>query len=115
MKSEVGLAWGGKTIWVLQDKLVDYISSSTALDVRQFLADKTDEVNLLSFSYGESYQQPRGLLELEGGHLFSGPISVNDSQSPSFQDMLRTPVAPPRSVLLRSLLNRPPTRSIVVP
>lgn len=30
VKSEAALAWGGKTIWVLQDLLVDYISSTTA-------------------------------------------------------------------------------------
>ncbi len=54
VKSEVGLAWGGKTIWVLQDALAHYISSSTALDMEQFLSNHTDEVNILSFSYGNS-------------------------------------------------------------
>jgi len=115
VKSEVGLAWGGKTIWVLQDVLVNYISSSTALDVRQFLTENTDEVNILSFSYGDSYQVPVGLIELKDGELFAGPISSGETKKPSFQDMIRAPVAPPKSVLLRSLLNRSPTGSIVVP
>lgn len=115
VKSEVGLAWGGKTIWVLQDMLVNYISSSTALDIRQFLAENTDEVNILSFSYGDRYKQPDGLIELKHGELFAGPISSGESKGPSFQDMIRAPIAPPKPVLLRSLLNRSPTGSIVVP
>lgn len=115
VKSEVALSWGGKTIWVLQDTLVNYISSSTALDVRQFLSDSTGEVNILSFSYDESYKNPGGLIELKHGELFAGPISNSESKEPSFQDMIRIPVAPPKSVLLRAMLNRAPTGSIVVP
>ncbi len=115
VKSEVGLAWGGKTIWVLQDLLVNYISASTALDVRQFLASNTDEVNILSFSYGNSYKQPDGMIELGQGDLFAGPIASGEDQKPSFQDMIRAPVAPPKSVLLKALLNRSPTGPITVP
>lgn len=115
VKSEVGLAWGGKTIWVLQDTLVNYISSSTALDIRHFLSNNTDEVNILSFSYANSYKNPVGLIELKQGELFAGPISSGDRDGPSFQDMIRAPVAPPRTVLIRSLLNRAPTGTIEVP
>jgi hypothetical protein len=115
VKSEVGLAWGGKTIWVLQDTLVNYISSSTALDIHQFLSEHTNEVNILSFSYGDTYKQPEGLIELERGDLYAGPISGGETTTPSFQDMIRAPVAPPKSVLLRSLLNRAPTGSILAP
>lgn len=115
VKSEVGISWGGKTIWVLQDMLVNYISSSTALDVRQFLSENTDEVNILSFSYGDNYRKTDGPIKLKYGELFAGPISSGKSNEPSFQDMIRIPVIPPKSVLLQSLLNRTPTGSIVIP
>lgn len=116
VKSEVGIAWGGKTIWVLQDMLVDYISSSTALDLRHFLSEKTDEVNILSFSYGNNYRKAiAGLVELAHGELFAGPISNDRSGKPSFQDMVRVPVVPPKSVLIRALLNRLPSGVIMVP
>jgi len=100
---------------MLQDKLVDYISSSTALNVRQFLATHPAEVNILCFSYGDSYQRSKGLLELAEGELFAGPISSNDSPEPSFQDMIRAPVLPPKSVFIRSLVNRGPTGTFLVP
>ena len=34
VKSQAAIAWGRKTIWVLQDILANYISSSTALDLK---------------------------------------------------------------------------------
>jgi hypothetical protein len=41
VKSEVGIGWGGKTFWILQDALIKYISESTNLNVREFLTEKT--------------------------------------------------------------------------
>ena len=39
VKTEVALHWGGPALWIVQDVLVDYICSSTALDIRRFLAE----------------------------------------------------------------------------
>lgn len=114
VKSEVGLAWGGKTIWILQDKLVAYISQSTALDIRQFAADKTGQVNILSISYGNQHQNQTGIIELHDAELFAGAIAGSDEPPPSFQDMLRAPVKPPKSILLRALSNREPAKIIIV-
>ncbi len=49
VKSEAALNWGGKTIWVVQDTLADYISNTTALDLKKFLAKHTSEVIILFF------------------------------------------------------------------
>lgn len=109
VKSEVALAWGGKTVWLLQDKLVDYISETTALNVRQFLAEKTDEVNILSLAYQEDFERDGGVLELSGGDLFAGPISATAHTEPSFQDMIRAPLLPARTVLMNAMIRRYPT------
>lgn len=114
-KSEVGTAWGGKTIWILQDQLVDYISSSTALNLEQFTATQTSEVNILSFSYGEISEKVSGVIEFSDGFLFAGPIQSNIDFAPSFIDMIRVPVCPPKSILLHSLMSRQPVNKIVVP
>lgn len=109
VKSEVGLAWGGKTIWVLQDRLVEYISKSTALDIYSFLSDMTSEVNILSFSYGDSVANTDGIIELKTGALYSGPIKPEAAKhEPSFQDMIRTGIEPPISALMRLLISRSP-------
>lgn len=109
VKSEVGLAWGGKTFWIVQDMLVNYISNSTALNVRQFLSDHTDEVNMVSFSYGDSYKNPPGgVMELTAGDLFAGPIrpSGPTDERPTFQDIIRAPVCPPKPMLINLLIKR---------
>ncbi len=108
-KSEVSISWGGKTIWVLQDKLVDYISETTALNVHQFLSEHTDEVNILSLAYQDGFEDNDGVIELSGGMLYAGPISSNPQSAPSFQDMIHAPLLPPRSILMASVTKRHPT------
>lgn len=117
VKSEVGIAWSGKTFWILQDALVDYISTSTALDVHQFLAEEPSEVNIISLSYGDSHKAPDGVLELKNSQLFSGPIRPTGGsvEQPSFQDMIRAPICPSRSRLVNLLIKRKPANRIVVP
>ena len=116
VKSEVGLAWGGKTFWVLQDTLAEYISKSTALNFNSFIADNTAEVNVISLSYGNSYKDHDGIMEIKEGILYSGPISssTDDNPEPSFQDMIRAPVCPPLSTLLQLLAKRSPTNKIII-
>lgn len=117
VKSEAGVKWGGKTIWILQDALADYISSSTALDLQGFRSHQTSEVNVLSFSYGNGYQSGRkGIAELKQGELFSGPVRPpGASSAQGFQDMIRAPVVPPKSSLIRALANRKKVNTIVAP
>ena len=109
VKSEVGMAWGGKTFWILQDVLIDYISTTTALDIRKFKSDHTSEVNILGFSYGEEYNNSMDVIRLGNSVLYAGPVSVNphNSKEPAFEDMIRAAVCPPLSVLISRLANRP--------
>ena len=118
-KSEIALSWAGKTIWVVQDVLVDYISKTTALNVRHFLSQHTNQVNLLSFSYGEDFRRDSGVIDLPKAELFSGPISSLPSDElkpqPSFQDIIRSPVSPPISYLRGLLSKRRPVNQVIVP
>lgn len=118
VKSEIALNWGGKTVWVVQDALVDYICASTALNVRQFLTDKTNEVNMLSFSYGDAYKTPSGVIELPKAEFFAGPMTTPNSEAnpkPSFQDIVRSPICPPLSRLVIALANKRPMNQVIVP
>ena len=107
VKSQAAMAWGGKTIWVLQDLLADYISSSTALDLHKFIAEHTNEVNILAFSYGDNYKhaKPNKTVSLDKSVLYSGPIRANNSNNlqPCFQDIVLASVCPPRNVLISAL------------
>ena len=107
VKSQAAMAWNGKTIWVLQDLLADYISSSTALDLHKFIAEHTDEVNILAFSYGDRYKSiPKNqTVSLADSRLYSGPIRAKNSTypQPCFQDIILASVCPPRNVLIAAL------------
>ena len=49
-KSQAALNWGGRTIWVVQDQLANYIDSQTALPLAALKSPNwtPDEVNMLS-------------------------------------------------------------------
>ena len=75
VKSQVGLAWNGKTIWILQDLLAQYISSTTALDLSKYIAQYPDEVNILALGYGEiDAGTPTPIIELRDSTFYAGPI-----------------------------------------
>ena len=110
VKSQAAMAWNGKTIWVLQDLLADYISSSTALDLHKFIAKHTNEVNILAFSYGDNYKhtQKNQTVSLDNSLLYAGPIRADNSDTPQpcFQDIVLASVCPPRSVLVAALCKK---------
>lgn len=116
VKSEVGIGWGGKTFWILQDALVRYISESTNLNIREFLAEKTSEVNMLCLSYGEGHRGKKGIMELKDGILFAGPISTHGGvrRAASFEDMIHTPLRPEYKRLAGLLLSSKMANRIVV-
>lgn len=118
VKSEVGIAWNGKTIWLIQDVLADYISSSTALDLSKYLNEKSNEVNILAFSYGEDIKsEPVNdeILHLENSKFYSGPIATGsnkDSDRGGFVDILKIGAAPPKNHLWKSLFQKSPSATL---
>lgn len=117
VKSQAAMSWNGKTIWVLQDLLADYISSSTALDLHKFIKEHTDEVNILAFSYGSNYKSPEKekTVSLDKSVLYSGPIrSEKESLEPCFQDIVLASVCPPKEVFITALCKKGLANRIVI-
>jgi hypothetical protein len=110
-KSQVGMAWGGKTIWLVQDVLADYISKSTALILSQYCSSSLDEVNVLSFGYGDNNDNNQdALVELRNSKMFSGPITRGGSPEvhDGFVDIVKIGAPPPKTQIWKSLLSKPP-------
>lgn len=118
VKSQAAMAWNGKTIWVLQDLLAEYISSSTALDLHKFISEHTDEVNILAFSYGDNYKHTQNsqTVSLDNSVLYAGPIRADNSGDPQpcFQDIVLASVCPPRSVLVAALSKKAMANRLIV-
>ena len=103
VKSQASLHWGGRTVWVLQDRLVDYISATTALDLGALKSDRVSEVNMLALSYGDRWEE--GTRALGKSNLYSDLINDDAGERPSFRDVLLGAVFPPRSLFIQKLLS----------
>ena len=109
VKSEVGIAWGGKTFWLLQDVLADYISNSTALHLEKYLAEHADEVNILAVGYGK-LDSEESITKLKESKLYSGPIleSTGEDVAKGFLEIVRIGAPPGKEHLWRSLFKKTP-------
>jgi hypothetical protein len=106
-KSEIALAWGGKAIWIVQDNLVNYISATTRLDIRQFRQETLDEVNILSFGYQDSAISTSST-------LYAGPIGARTShESGAFLDIVRLSASPSLGRFLFSLIKKGQPSAII--
>ncbi len=119
VKSQVSLAWGGKTIWLLQDVLTDYISASTALNLSRYLSEHASEINILALGYGnfDVAADESGIIEIKDAKFFSGPIAENrhgEKEPGGFVDIIKIGAAPPKQHLWRSLLLKAPAGHLTV-
>lgn len=106
VKSQIGVAWGGTTLWVLQDSLVDYISRSTDLDIRKLVSGIAKQVNIASFRYGDGLKAGEPLpLELEG--LFAGQVPEVKGDT-DFNKLLQASMIPEKNIAENKLIFRKP-------
>jgi hypothetical protein len=115
VKSQVGMAWKGKTIWLLQDVLANYISQSTALNLERYVSEQPNEVNILAFGYGskadtKTHQQQ--IIELTHSIFYSGPISDTKAKSAGFIDIIKIGAPPPKEKLWKALFLKKPCASL---
>lgn len=113
VKSEASIKWGGHTIWIVQDHLMNYIRNSTGLDADSLRSNNLKEVNILSVGYGEA--SPSGVRQLNEITLFAGPIAPGKNNRPCFMDIVRSPYCPPPNPLWESLKNGNPPAVLKIP
>ena len=94
VKSEIANAWGGCTIWVVQDALIDYINNHTGLHLAGLRSTewRRGEVNVISASLDD----PNAL------RLYAGPIHSTDG-GPCWTDLLSSPAIPAVGTLTQRL------------
>jgi len=112
VKSQVGMAWGGRTIWILQDLLANYISKSTALNLEKYASDHPDEVNILAFGYGKKMltDEHKGKpIELTDNRFYAGPVSETGQDGAGFIDIVKIGSVPPKQCLWLSLFHKKPS------
>lgn len=116
VKSQVGLAWNGKTFWLLQDVLAQYISNTTALELPRYVAEHSGEVNILAFGYGNIESDTAPISKLEKSNFYSGPITENSdtSQKRGFVEIVKIGAPPKKEHLWLSLFKKAPCGNLHV-
>ena len=109
VKSQVATAWNAKTIWILQDVLADYISTTTGLDLEAYAAERSNEVNILSIGYDDGPDES-GVLRTVPENFYSGPVStqVEDGVDGGFVDIVKVGSVPPVRYLWKALFRKIP-------
>lgn len=97
VKSEAALHWGGRTVWVVQHPLSDYMGNNTGLSLADMKSGKPGEVNVIA-SHGMAGSTPV---------LYSGPISSVEDGDKSFSDILRAPFLPSKEEFLAKVPKKP--------
>ena len=106
VKSQIANAWGGTTIWVVQDALMDYIRLNTGLrlDALKSPEWKTGEVNVITGNIND----PSDIC------FYSGPI-ISKHGEPCWTELLYTPSTPKVGILQEKLKTGNVVAELTVP
>lgn len=106
VKSQIANAWGGCTIWVVQDALMKYIGLNTGLNLDALRSDywRVNEVNVIS----ANLENPEDI------KLYTGPIQSRDGEA-CWTELLNTPAMPNLNVIQDKLKDDRLIAELVVP
>ena len=104
-KSEAANSWGGRTIWVVQDRLVEYIRTNTALPL--------DALHSPDWTPGEVNMLVSDLTEPVA--LYAGPIRSASGSRACWLELLGAPHIPTLGSITRKLDETAPVTTIRVP
>lgn len=102
-KSEAANSWGGRTIWIVQDLLADYIRTQTALPLDDLRSPdwSPHEINMV-------------VADLDGPlALYAGPIRASNGNRCCWLEILGAPHLPSLASMTKKLRDVPPF--VVVP
>jgi len=105
VKSQIGTAWGSKTLWILQDSLSDYITKSTDLNLVKLISQVSKEVNLVTLKYGNETDE-KGCLKLKEHHLYAGEVPKITSDT-DFNKLLQAATIPNMNDISNRLILKP--------
>lgn len=100
-KSEVAAAWGGKTIWILQDVLLEYIQQTTAFRPEPFTGNEVGNVNVVVYSLNKDAATDQ--FNLEYDRTLRGNSRADLPEKPDFTSMLGVGYVPPLQLLKDTL------------
>jgi len=102
-KTALAHEWNGRTIWIIQDTLLQNIELTTLLKTDNIPSIPQRNINLAIMSYSTKVDDKKEMLLKS---MINGNAGINFDGSNSFTDILLPKVAPPKIELLQAILRR---------
>jgi hypothetical protein len=111
-KSALAEAWGGKTVWIVQDELLNNIGLTTKMSTEQEnFAETENKISFVSLGYR---QNEAGVLSLQVNALHEKGAGIDFKGSGKCIDILLPKVYPNKVELLKAVLRRKLTTVITL-
>lgn len=102
-KSALAEAWGGKTIWLVQDELLKNIELTTKLQLNSTANGTSETINFISMAYKAS---EKGVSSLKVDRYLQKVSGLSFNGSSECSDILLPKITPKKTELLKSVLRR---------
>lgn len=102
-KTALAHAWGGETLWIIQDELLKNIELTTLLRTSKIIKRDGSDIHLIIMHYED---QPDGSKPITLENILTGDSGLEFTGNEMFTDILLPKITPPKIELARSLLRR---------
>ncbi len=102
-KSALAEAWGGRTVWIVQDELLKNIELTTKLAPAQVQEAHSGNITFISMTYNKKGTDV-GAISMQ--NVFKGMAGIDFSGSDTYADILIPKTMPEKRELLKSMLRR---------
>lgn len=103
-KTALAHAWGGRTVWIIQDELLRNIELTTRLKTKSIARKSEQNISLVVMHYEVSPED--GKRKLSFKISIDGDAGLDFDGNDTFTDILLPKTAPPKIELLRAILRR---------
>lgn len=103
-KTALAEAWQGKTVWVVQDMLLDNIKRTTQLDPENVSKASTGNITFVTLAYRNDSDIPT----LGVKAVYQGSAGIDFTGSDTYADILLPKSLPSKQTLLTAMLRRKP-------
>jgi len=102
-KTALANKWNGRTIWIIQDSLLQNIELTTRLKTADIPDGQTQNINLAIMHYSTSKS---GIPKISLKSTIEGDAGIDFDGNDTFTDIILPKLIPPKIELLKAILRR---------
>jgi hypothetical protein len=102
-KTALAHQWHGKTVWIIQDSLLENIELTTRLKTTDIPSHPQRNISLVVLGYSNNAESGT---QISLKSVIEGDAGIEFNGSNTFTDILLPKLAPPKVELLKAILRR---------